>query len=153
MTWPVVTFNERLSSWVCTFIESKVALFRILELRNQHFVYRNELLDLHQIERGRFTTQSSESPKHHVETPFMGTIYKTTFNKNAVGVEVDARFLGWSVSTTEVKTKGPLPGFGSQISEPVTFRETTSLPGSFLSREKDPGWVWSRATQILGGNK
>ena len=31
MTWPVVTFNERLSSWVCTFIESKVALFRILD--------------------------------------------------------------------------------------------------------------------------
>ena len=26
---------------------------------------------------------------------------------------------------------------------------TTSFPGSFLSREKDPGWVWSHATQIL----
>ena len=29
----------------------------------------------------------------------------------------------------------------------------TSFPGSFLSREKDAGWVWSRATQILGGIK
>ena len=27
------------------------------------------------------------------------------------------------------------------------------VPRLFLSREKDPGWVWSRATQILGGNK
>ena len=30
---------------------------------------------------------------------------------------------------------------------------TTSFPGSSLSREKDPGWVWSRGTQILGGDK
>ena len=29
----------------------------------------------------------------------------------------------------------------------------TSFPGSSLSREKDPGWVWSRGTQILGGDK
>ena len=29
----------------------------------------------------------------------------------------------------------------------------TLFPGSFVSREKDPRWVWSRATQILGGNK
>ena len=29
----------------------------------------------------------------------------------------------------------------------------TSFTGSFLSREKDPGWVWTRATQILGGDK
>ena len=29
----------------------------------------------------------------------------------------------------------------------------TSFPGSFLSRKKDPGWVRSRATQILGDNK
>ena len=27
---------------------------------------------------------------------------------------------------------------------------TTSFPGSFLFREKDPGWIWSRATHILG---
>ena len=26
-------------------------------------------------------------------------------------------------------------------------------PGFFLPREKDPGRVWSRATQILGGHK
>ena len=29
----------------------------------------------------------------------------------------------------------------------------TLYPGSFLSQEKDPGWVLSCATQILGGNK
>ena len=29
----------------------------------------------------------------------------------------------------------------------------TSFPGSSLSREKDPGWVWSRDSQILGGDK
>ena len=29
----------------------------------------------------------------------------------------------------------------------------TSFPGSFLSREKDSGWVWSGGTKILGGKK
>ena len=33
------------------------------------------------------------------------------------------------------------------------YISATAFPGSFLSREKDPGWVWSRATQILGGSK
>ena len=32
-------------------------------------------------------------------------------------------------------------------------RHTTLFPGSFLSQEKDPGWLWSHATQIIGGNK
>ena len=27
------------------------------------------------------------------------------------------------------------------------------VPVSSLSQEKDPGWVWSRGTQILGGDK
>ena len=30
---------------------------------------------------------------------------------------------------------------------------STSFPRSSLSREKDPGWVWSRGTQILSGDK
>ena len=30
---------------------------------------------------------------------------------------------------------------------------STSFPGSFLSREKDPGWVWSRGNCILSTNK
>ena len=44
--------------------------------------------------------------------------------------------------------------FDEQIREPLLAAAgPTSFPGFFLSREKDLGWVWSRANYILGGNK
>ena len=30
---------------------------------------------------------------------------------------------------------------------------STLFPVSFLAREKDPGWVWSRGTHILSASK
>ena len=74
------------------------------------------------------------------------------FRKDIVNtVSMDSNLLQFLL----LSVKGPHPVSGLCLVSSTQSSQliATSFPGSFLSREKDPGLVWSRATQTLGGNK